>query len=157
MRRFRRDKDHRKALMVNLAKNLLIHKSIKTTLPKAKDLREFIEPIINRSKEDSLHNRRIVAKKLMNDWTITKILFEDIAAHIKERKGGYLRILRCAVRKGDGATVGLIQFVDIPKVNNRIITNEITNSQDIPGQDFHNNSVEENTQNQHTITEGNVE
>ena len=140
MRRFGRDKDHRKALMVNLTKNLLINKSIKTTLPKAKDLREFIEPIITRSKEDTLHNRRIVAKKLMNDWKITKILFEEVAHHIKERNGGYLRILRCGVRKGDGATVGVIQFVDIPKFSTQIVTEEvkevvaegiIENSQDI--------------------------
>ena len=117
MRRFKRDKDHRRALMVNLAKNLIKHKGITTTISKAKDLRSFVEPILTKSKINSLHNKRNIAGVLMNDWEIVDILFNEISPKIQDRKGGYTRIIKTGVRKGDGAVTALIELVDLPKTS----------------------------------------
>jgi large subunit ribosomal protein L17 len=119
MRRFKRDKDHRRALMVNLTKNLIKHKAIRTTISKAKDLRCFVEPILTKSKDGSLHNKRTIAGILMNDWLIVNELFENIAPKIKTRQGGYTRIIKLGLRKGDGATEVLIELVDMPKTTDK--------------------------------------
>jgi large subunit ribosomal protein L17 len=137
MRRFKRDKDHRRSLMVNLAKNLIKHKGIKTTISKAKDLRSFVEPILTKSKINSLHNKRNVAGILMNDWEIVDILFNEISPKIQERKGGYTRIIRTKLRKGDGATEVLIELVDLPKTSNKPLkTTEIESSKIIKEDDI---------------------
>jgi large subunit ribosomal protein L17 len=123
MRRFQRDKDHRKALLINLTKNLIKHKGINTTITKAKDLKSFAEKILTRSKEDSLYNRKLIASKLMNDWDIVTELFNEIGPKIKNRNGGYLRIIKRGIRKGDGAVIAYIELVDLPRTTNQMKNN----------------------------------
>ena len=130
MRRFKRDKDHRRALMVNLSKNLIKHKGIKTTISKAKDLRSFVEPILTKSKVNSLHNKRNIAAILMNDWDIVNILFDEISPKIQDRKGGYTRIIRTHLRKGDGATEVLIELVDLPRTST--VSKKTKNIEEVP-------------------------
>lgn len=108
------DKDHKNALLVNLTKSLILHGSIQTTLHKAKKLRGFAEKIINKAKPggNELHKRRLVLKKLQQDNNIVRRLFGPIKDSIKDRNGGYLRILKSGYRHGDAAPMGIIQFVD---------------------------------------------
>ncbi len=102
---------HRKAMLSNMATSLIIHKRIRTTVAKAKELRVFIEPIITRAKEDSTHSRRMVFRKLQNKDAVNE-LFRDIATKIGERQGGYTRILKTTNRLGDNAEMCLIELVD---------------------------------------------
>ncbi len=102
---------HRKALMRNLSIALITHKRIRTTLAKAKALRPFIEPLVTRAKEDTMHNRRIVFAKLQNKFAV-KELFEVIAPKVGDRPGGYTRVLKLGPRRGDNAEMALIEFVD---------------------------------------------
>ena len=102
---------HRKALMRNLSIALITHKRIRTTLAKAKALRPFIEPLVTRAKEDSMHNRRLVFAKLQNKFAV-KELFEVIAPKVGDRPGGYTRVLKLGPRRGDNAEMALIEFVD---------------------------------------------
>ena len=119
MRRFSRDKDHRKALFMNLSRNLIINKRIITTLPKAKDLAIYIAKILTRCKVDNLHNRRILLSKFGIDAKeIVNMLYKEISPSIQNRNGGYTRIIRKGVRKGDGAVVAYIELVDLPLSNN---------------------------------------
>jgi len=106
-----RDAEHRKALLRNLANALIEHKRIHTTLAKAKALRVFLEPLVTRSKEDTMHNRRMVFRKLQNKYSVTE-LFRNISEKVAERPGGYLRIIKLGNRKGDNAEMALIEFVD---------------------------------------------
>lgn len=117
MRRFKRDKDHRRALMINLTKSLIKHKAIKTTVSKAKDLKIFAERILTKSKTNDLHSKRVIAGILMNDWDIVNELFNNITPKIQNRQGGYTRILKLGLRKGDGAMEVLIELVDLPKTS----------------------------------------
>ncbi len=110
-----RKAEHRKALMSNLAVALIMHKRIKTTLPKAKELRRFIEPLITRAKEDTTHNRRIAFRYLRNKYAVTE-LFREVAKRAENRPGGYTRILKLGPRKGDGAEMALIELVDFNEV-----------------------------------------
>ncbi len=114
-KRLGRPSGHRKAVIKNLAKQLIMHGRIKTTLTKAKILREIIEPIITKAKNDSLHNRREVAK-IINDKNLIRKLFSEIGLFFKERKGGYTRILKFKNRPGDNAFVVFIEFVDYDKL-----------------------------------------
>ncbi|NPA42963.1 MAG: 50S ribosomal protein L17 [Chlorobi bacterium] len=106
-----RKAEHRKALLRNLSAALIEHKRIHTTLAKAKALRMFLEPLITRSKEDTMHNRRMVFRKLQNKYAVTE-LFRNIADKIGDRPGGYLRIIKLGTRQGDNAEMALIEFVD---------------------------------------------
>ena len=102
---------HRRALLSNLANALIEHKSIKTTLAKAKALRTYVEPIINKAKEDTTHQRRMAFRYLKSKEAI-KELFGDIAIKIADRPGGYTRVIRMGSRLGDGAEMAMIELVD---------------------------------------------
>lgn len=106
-----RKKGHRAALLKNLSKNLIEHKRINTTLAKAKALRVHIEPLITKGKTDTGHSRRVVFSYLQDKESI-KELFGPIVAKIGDRPGGYLRIIKTGHRKGDGAEMAMIEFVD---------------------------------------------
>jgi len=102
---------HRKYMLANMGSSLIEHKSINTTLAKAKALKLFIEPIITKSKTDSTHNRRIVFKYLRNKYAVTE-LFREVAVKIGDRPGGYTRIIKLGNRSGDNADMAMIELVD---------------------------------------------
>lgn len=106
-----RTASHRAALLSNMASSLILHKRIQTTLPKAKALRKYVEPLITKSKKDETHSRRVVFSYLQNKDAVRE-LFTDVAAQVAERPGGYTRILKLGTRKGDGAEMALIELVD---------------------------------------------
>ena len=105
-----RTSSHRKAMFKNMMVSLLKHEFIKTTLPKAKELRRFIEPIITLAKEDTLHRRRLAYARL-RDRDMVQKLFAELGPFYKERPGGYLRILKCNFRKGDNAPMAVVELV----------------------------------------------
>jgi large subunit ribosomal protein L17 len=102
---------HRKAMLANMASSLIISKRITTTVAKAKALRQYVEPLLTKSKEDTTHNRRIVFSYLKNKETI-KELFGEVGAKIASRPGGYTRIIKLGSRLGDDAEMALIELVD---------------------------------------------
>ncbi len=106
-----RTASHRKATLSALTRALIRHKRITTTLTKAKALRQFAEPVINRAKEDTTHNRREVFRRLQDKHAVTE-LFSEIADKIKDRPGGYLRIVKLGQRAGDSAEMAMVEFVD---------------------------------------------
>ncbi len=110
-----RKKGHRKALLKNLTIALVEHKRINTTLAKAKALRVFVEPIVTKSKKNEQHSRRVVFSYLQNKYAV-KELFDVIAPKVADRPGGYLRIIKTGFRKGDGAEMAMIEFVDFNDV-----------------------------------------
>ena len=110
-RKFNRNSSHRKALFKNLAIALIERDIIKTTLPKAKELRRFIEPLITLGKEDTVANRRHAFSKLRSDSAVAK-LFTVVSINAKERKGGYTRIIKAGFRQGDKADMAYIELVD---------------------------------------------
>jgi large subunit ribosomal protein L17 len=110
-RKLNRNSSHRKALLKNLAIALIEQDIIKTTLPKAKELRKVIEPLITLGKEDTVANRRLAFNKLRSDRAVAK-LFTEIAVNAKERKGGYTRIIKAGFRPGDKADMAYIELVD---------------------------------------------
>ena len=110
-RKLNRNSSHRKALLKNLAIALIEQDIIKTTLPKAKELRKVIEPLITLGKEDTVANRRLAFKKLRSDAAVAK-LFTEIAVNAKERNGGYTRIIKAGFRPGDKADMAYIELVD---------------------------------------------
>ena len=110
-RKFNRNSSHRKALFKNLAIALIERDIIKTTLPKAKELRRFIEPLITLGKEDTVANRRHAFSKLRSDSAVAK-LFTEVSINAKERKGGYTRIIKAGYRPGDKADMAYIELVD---------------------------------------------
>ena len=112
-RSLNRTSSHRKAMFSNMANSLFLHEQIKTTLPKAKELRRFAEPLITLSKSASVSNRRIAFAKLRDRDMVGK-LFDDLGPHFKDRPGGYLRILKCGFRAGDNAPMAYVQLVDRP-------------------------------------------
>lgn len=109
-RNLSRTSSHRKAMFKNMMVSLLKHEMIKTTLPKAKELRKFLEPMITLGKEDTLHRRRLAYSRL-RDREIVQKLFADIGPFFKTRPGGYLRILKCDFRKGDNAPMAIVELV----------------------------------------------
>ncbi|SRR5579883_565741 len=109
-RNLSRTSSHRKAMFKNMMVSLLRHELIKTTLPKAKELRRFIEPMITMAKEDSLHRRRLAFSRLRDREIVLK-LFNEIGPFYKDRPGGYLRILKCDFRKGDNAPMAIVELV----------------------------------------------
>ena len=110
-RQLNRNSSHRKAMFQNMANSLFLHEAIKTTLPKAKELRRVVEPLITKSKSDSVANRRHVFSKLRNDAKVAK-LFTELGPFYKDRPGGYIRILKAGVRTGDKAPMAIVQLVD---------------------------------------------
>ena len=110
-RKLNRNSAHRKALFKNLAIALIEQDIIKTTLPKAKELRKFVEPLITIGKEDTVANRRHVFSKLRSDQAVAK-LFGEVSVNAKERKGGYTRIIKAGFRPGDKADMAYIELVD---------------------------------------------
>ena len=109
-RRLNKTGSHRNAMMKNMTASLIEHEIIKTTLPKAKELRVFAEPFITLAKQDCVHNRRIAFNRLRNKATVGK-LFSDIGPRYQERPGGYLRVLKCGFRTGDKAPMAYVEMV----------------------------------------------
>ena len=110
-RSLNRTSSHRKAMFSNMANSLFLHEQIKTTVPKAKELRRFAEPLITLAKNPSVANRRLAFSRLKNRDMVVK-LFDDLGPHFKDRPGGYLRILKCGFRAGDNAPMAYVQLVD---------------------------------------------
>ena len=112
-RQLSRNSSHRAAMFRNMAASLLRHETIKTTLPKAKELRRVAEPLITLAKADSVANRRLAFDRLRDRDVVTK-LFTDLGPRFTDRPGGYLRILKCGYRAGDNAPMALVMMVDQP-------------------------------------------
>lgn len=112
-RQLSRNSSHRKAMFRNMAASLLQHEVIKTTVPKAKELRRVAEPLITMAKTDSVHKRRLAFDRLRDRDVVTK-LFNELGPRYKERPGGYLRILKMGYRAGDNAPMALVELVDRP-------------------------------------------
>ena len=110
-RRLGRTTSHRKAAMQNMAASLFKHELIRTTVPKAKELRRVAEPLITRAKDDSVANRRVVFDRLRDRDAVQK-LFKELGPRYQARPGGYLRILRCGFRPGDNAPMAYVELVD---------------------------------------------
>jgi len=110
-RQLNRNSSHRKAMFQNMANSLFLHEAIKTTLPKAKELRRVVEPLITKAKSDSVSNRRHVFSKLRDDAMVAK-LFTELGPFYKDRPGGYVRILKAGFRTGDKAPMAVVQLVD---------------------------------------------
>ena len=113
-RQLNRNSSHRKAMFRNMAVSLIEHELIKTTLPKAKELRRFAEPLITKSKNDSVANRRLAFDRLRDDAAVGK-LFAELGPRYQERPGGYMRILKCGYRAGDKAPMAYVELVDRPE------------------------------------------
>ncbi|NJW53975.1 50S ribosomal protein L17 [Salinimicrobium oceani] len=108
---------HRKAMLANMACSLIEHKRINTTVAKAKALKQFVEPLVTKSKEDTTHNRRLVFSKLRDKEAISE-LFREIAPKVGDRPGGYTRIIKLGNRLGDNADMALIELVDYNEIYN---------------------------------------
>ena len=120
-RKLNRNSSHRKAMFRNMAISLIEHEMIKTTLPKAKELRRIAEPLITMAKVDNVAKRRLAFSRLRDRNIVTK-LFNELGPRYKERPGGYLRILKCGFRAGDKAAMAIVELVDRPQ----ILDNETT-------------------------------
>lgn len=114
-RQLNRNSSHRQAMFRNLASALVSHEIIKTTLPKAKELRRVVEPLITLAKEDSVANRRLAFARIRDIETVAK-LFNELGPRFAQRAGGYTRILKCGFRAGDNAPMAYIELVDRPEV-----------------------------------------
>lgn len=110
-RKLNRNSSHRKAMFRNMTASLVEHELIKTTLPKAKELRRYAEPLITLAKEDSVANRRLAFARLGNKTAVGK-LFADLGPRFESRPGGYLRIMKCGLRSGDKAPMAYVELVD---------------------------------------------
>ena len=113
-RQLNRNSSHRKAMFQNMTVSLLNHEIIQTTLPKAKELRRFAEPLITMARNDSVHKRRVAFSRLRDRDTVTK-LFNELGPRYKDRPGGYTRILKSGYRAGDNAPMADIELVDRPE------------------------------------------
>lgn len=112
-RKFNRNSSHRKAMFKNMAASLVEHELIKTTLPKAKELRRVAEPLITLAKNDSVANRRLAFARVRDDAVVAK-LFDELGPRYQDRPGGYIRILKCGFRAGDAAPMAYVELVDRP-------------------------------------------
>lgn len=108
---------HRRSMLANMACSLIEHKRINTTLAKAKALKQFVEPLVTKSKEDTTHNRRIVFSRLRQKEAVTE-LFRDVAVKVGDRPGGYTRIIKLGNRLGDNADMAMIELVDYNEIYN---------------------------------------
>lgn len=114
-RKLNRTSAHREAMFRNMAASLVKHELIRTTLPKAKELRRVAEPLITLAKTDSVANRRLAFARLRDKQAVGK-LFVELGPRYRERPGGYLRILKCGFRPGDNAPLAYVELVDRPRV-----------------------------------------
>ena len=110
-RKLNRNSSHRKAMLRNMASDLFRHECIRTTLPKAKELRRIAEPLITLAKTDSVANRRLAVARLQDDLMVRK-LFEKLGPRFTKRPGGYLRILKCGFRMSDNAPMAIVELVE---------------------------------------------
>ena len=115
-RQLNRNSSHRKAMFRNMAVSLVEHELIKTTLPKAKELRSYAEPLITLAKKDSVANRRLAFDRTRSKTAVGK-LFAELGPRYQERPGGYIRILKCGYRTGDKAPMAYVELVDRPQVD----------------------------------------
>ncbi len=122
-RKLNRTSSHRAAMFRNMTASLLRHEVIKTTLPKAKELRKFAEPLITLSKTPTLANRRLAFSRL-RDRDIVGKLFEELGPRYLARNGGYLRVLKCGFRNGDNAPMALVELVDRPDTGAEVLVAE---------------------------------
>ncbi len=113
-RQLNRNSSHRKAMFRNMVSSLVEHELIKTTLPKAKELRRYAEPLITLSKNDTVANRRLAFDRLRDKATVGK-LFNELGPRYESRPGGYLRIMKCGFRTGDKAPMAYVELVDRPQ------------------------------------------
>jgi large subunit ribosomal protein L17 len=113
-RKLNRNSSHRKAMFRNMASSLFAHEIIKTTVPKAKELRRVAEPLITLAKEDSVAHRRQAFDRLRDREVVTK-LFNELGPRYADRPGGYLRIMKCGYRAGDKAPMAYVELVDRPR------------------------------------------
>ncbi len=113
-RRLGRKSPHRRAMYRNLAASLLVHETVRTTLPKAKELRRVVEPLITLAKEDGASRRRLAFDRLRDDAAVGR-LFPELGPRFKSRPGGYLRILKMGFRAGDSAPMAIVQLLDQPE------------------------------------------
>ena len=113
-RKLNRNSSHRKAMFRNMATSLFAHEIIKTTIPKAKELRRVAEPLITLAKEDSVAHRRLAFNRLRDRDAVTK-LFNELGPRYVDRPGGYLRIMKCGYRTGDKAPMAYVELVDRPR------------------------------------------
>lgn len=120
-RQLNRNSSHRKAMFQNMAVSLISHEMIKTTLPKAKELRKVAEPLITMSKTDSVAKRRLAFARLRDKAAVGK-LFVELGPRYKDRPGGYLRILKCGYRPGDQAPMAYVELVDRPQSEEELET-----------------------------------
>jgi len=109
---------HRKSMLANMASSLIEHKRISTTLAKAKALKQFVEPLITKSKNDTTHNRRLAFSELRNKYAVAE-LFREVAQKVGDRPGGYTRVIKMGNRLGDNASMAMIELVDFNEVYNK--------------------------------------
>ena len=109
---------HRKSMLANMASSLIEHKRISTTVAKAKALKQFVEPLITKSKNDSIHNRRLAFSALRNKYAVSE-LFRVVAEKVSDRPGGYTRVIKMGNRLGDNASMAMIELVDFNEVYNK--------------------------------------
>jgi large subunit ribosomal protein L17 len=114
-RQLNRNSSHRKAMFSNMVSSIIKHELIKTTLPKAKELRGFAEPLITLAKQDSVANRRLAFARLRDKEAVAK-LFNQLGPRYQQRAGGYLRVMKCGFRTGDDAPMAYVELVDRPEV-----------------------------------------
>src|SRR6056300_1201242 len=127
-RKLNRTSSHRKAMFKNMTASLLENEVIRTTLPKAKELRKYAEPLITLAKSSSVHNQRKAFAELRDDEVVAK-LFNELGPRYKTRNGGYLRILKCGFRKGDNAPMAYVELVDRPIIKEENVEdNKVTSS-----------------------------
>ena len=119
-RHLNRNRSHLRAMFKNMSTSLVRHELIKTTVPKAKELRRVVEPLITLAKIDSVANRRLAFARLRDRDSVTK-LFNELGPRYKERPGGYLRILKCGPRSGDRAPMAYVELVDRPAVDDEAV------------------------------------
>lgn len=115
-RQLNRNSSHRKAMFRNMTTSLLEHELIKTTVPKAKELRRYAEPLITLAKQDSVANRRLAFDRTRSKAVVGK-LFTDLGPRYQDRPGGYIRIMKCGFRTGDNAPMAYVELVDRPQVD----------------------------------------
>jgi large subunit ribosomal protein L17 len=125
-RHFNRTSAHRKAMFQNMANSLFEHEVIKTTLPKAKELRRYAEPLITLAKEDSVANRRLAFDRTRSKEAVGK-LFGELGPRYQARPGGYLRVLKCGFRAGDNAPMAIVELVD------RLVDTEVVEDEAVEG------------------------
>ena len=121
-RKLNRNSSHRKAMFRNMTISLVEHEKIKTTLPKAKELRGFAEPLITLAKKDNLSNRRLAFDRIRSKAAVGK-LFGELGPRYQTRPGGYIRILKCGFRSGDNAPMAIVELLDRPQKD--IVPDEI--------------------------------